>query len=324
MRSLSAFGAQAVDLDLTCCPPTPSETHVAGESAEAVARRMREKAARLQRSAELWQRGADGERATGEALDALPQQYWTVLHDVAWPGRPRANIDHVAVGPPGVFVIDAKNWSGVVTLRDGHLRQAGRSRLSAVSGVDAAASAVAGVLLPTGAAVTRGILCLAGESRVSGVAGSIVVRSVSDLRDYLLSLPPVVHERSLTELADQVRTRLASAAVSAPTGAGQRESAKLPRPQAAARPARSAERATRPGISADLLKLLCVVALLVALATQPQIFAKAATGMAELFTSSLQPDASTDPVSGSTDAPSGGTEKTKQARERKRSRSAQP
>ena len=85
---------------------------MAGESARESARRQREKAARLQRSAELWERGADGERATAAALDALPKDTWTVFHDVRWPGRKFANIDHVAVGPSGIFVIDAKRYKG--------------------------------------------------------------------------------------------------------------------------------------------------------------------------------------------------------------------
>ena len=61
----------------------------AGESAYDVARRQREKAARLERSAELWERGAQGEVEVARALESLPDG-WVVLHDLAWPGRPRA------------------------------------------------------------------------------------------------------------------------------------------------------------------------------------------------------------------------------------------
>lgn len=70
------------------------------------------------RAAELYERGADGEAATAQALDALPKDQWTVFHDVRWPGRKLANVDHVVVGPGGVFVIDSKNWSGRVEVRD--------------------------------------------------------------------------------------------------------------------------------------------------------------------------------------------------------------
>ena len=101
---------------------------MAGEFAGAIARRRRDKIARLQRSADLWGRGAAGEQATAKALATLPSDSWVVLHDVRWPGRPFANIDHVAIGPTGVFVIDSRSWSGSVQLDYGVLRQNGRPR----------------------------------------------------------------------------------------------------------------------------------------------------------------------------------------------------
>jgi hypothetical protein len=36
-----------------------------------------------------------------------------VLHDLAVPGSP-ANIDHLVIGPSGVFVIDSKQWTGSI------------------------------------------------------------------------------------------------------------------------------------------------------------------------------------------------------------------
>jgi Nuclease-related domain len=36
-----------------------------------------------------------------------------VFHDLALPDSP-ANVDHLAIGPTGVFVIDSKQWSGSV------------------------------------------------------------------------------------------------------------------------------------------------------------------------------------------------------------------
>jgi hypothetical protein len=124
----------------------------AGESARNVAKRQRMEAERLQRSAELWERGADGEAAVARALEALPDG-WIVLHDLPWPGRQRANLDHVVVGPTGVFVVDAKNWSGRIEVRDGVLSQNGRQRESAVSSVTAAAISVQGIVAPYPCAV---------------------------------------------------------------------------------------------------------------------------------------------------------------------------
>lgn len=95
-------------------PARPTVGGMAGESAREFARRQREKAERHARVADMYERGADGESATALALDTLQTHGWKTFHDVRWPGRQRANIDHIAVGPGGVFVIDSKNWSGDV------------------------------------------------------------------------------------------------------------------------------------------------------------------------------------------------------------------
>jgi hypothetical protein len=57
---------------------------------------------------ERWQRGSVGEVATAGELAALSRR-WTVRHDLAIPGS-RANLDHVVIGPGGVWVIDSKAY----------------------------------------------------------------------------------------------------------------------------------------------------------------------------------------------------------------------
>jgi hypothetical protein len=54
-----------------------------------------------------WRRGAAGERATAALLDRLPPRTWAVLHDRQVPGS-RANLDHLVIGPSGVWVLDSK------------------------------------------------------------------------------------------------------------------------------------------------------------------------------------------------------------------------
>jgi hypothetical protein len=39
---------------------------------------------------------------------------WTITHDLDLPGA--GNVDHLAVGPAGVFVLDSKAWGGVVSV----------------------------------------------------------------------------------------------------------------------------------------------------------------------------------------------------------------
>jgi Nuclease-related domain len=65
--------------------------------------------------ASAWQRGAVGERRTARLLGPLERHGWAVLHDLAVP-RSRANIDHLVIGPGGVFVIDSKQYRGRLQL----------------------------------------------------------------------------------------------------------------------------------------------------------------------------------------------------------------
>jgi Nuclease-related domain len=64
--------------------------------------------------ARTWQRGAAGERRTARLLDRLTRDGYVVFHDLAVPGNTGANVDHLVIGPTGVFVIDSKQWSGSV------------------------------------------------------------------------------------------------------------------------------------------------------------------------------------------------------------------
>ena len=70
-------------------------------------------------------KGARGEELTARALALLPKTF-TVFHGFS----PHAagvrmqgggDLDHVVVGPTGVFVIETKNWSGTITIHNGEL-----------------------------------------------------------------------------------------------------------------------------------------------------------------------------------------------------------
>jgi hypothetical protein len=63
--------------------------------------------------ARAWQRGAHGERQTARLLDRLGRDGYVSFHDLALPDS-AANLDHVVLGPSGVFVIDSKQWTGQV------------------------------------------------------------------------------------------------------------------------------------------------------------------------------------------------------------------
>ncbi|UQX88817.1 NERD domain-containing protein [Jatrophihabitans telluris] len=62
---------------------------------------------------ENWQFGAWGEEATARALQPLERDGWVVWHDLT---AGRGNVDHVAVGPGGIFLMGSKRLRGVVNV----------------------------------------------------------------------------------------------------------------------------------------------------------------------------------------------------------------
>jgi hypothetical protein len=73
-----------------------------------------------------WRHGAQGERRTGRLLAPLERAGYQVFHDLAVPGS-AANVDHLVVGPTGVYVIDSKRYSGQLRYSGGHLWRGSRS-----------------------------------------------------------------------------------------------------------------------------------------------------------------------------------------------------
>jgi Nuclease-related domain len=58
-------------------------------------------------------RGVRGEQKVGRILDGLAASGWLTLHDVA---TGRGNIDHIAIGPSGVFAIETKSQRGRIAV----------------------------------------------------------------------------------------------------------------------------------------------------------------------------------------------------------------
>ena len=72
-------------------------------------------------STRVWAQGAAGERAVAAKLDALVGEHVAALLDRRLRRRDgslsKANIDHIAVTPSGVWVIDAKTHQGSLEVR---------------------------------------------------------------------------------------------------------------------------------------------------------------------------------------------------------------
>ena len=144
-------------------------------------------------------KGARGEELAARALAALPEE-WTVLHGVPRRGgaalRGGGDVDHVLVGPPGVFAVETKNWAGPVRISGADVLVGDVPvRRSPVVQVRREAAELARDLRPSvpGRGVTvRGVVCFAGaapEPRQSDVDGTAVV-ALERLVPFVLSLPP--------------------------------------------------------------------------------------------------------------------------------------
>jgi len=64
-------------------------------------------------AADRWMIASDTERQVAGSLAPLTATGYTFLHDRGWPGSRRAQIDHVLVGPGGLFIVDTKAWADV-------------------------------------------------------------------------------------------------------------------------------------------------------------------------------------------------------------------
>jgi hypothetical protein len=164
---------------------------------------------RVSQDARNWQRGARGERRTARQLDRLTRHSWVVLHDLAVPGS-RANVDHLVIGPAGVFLVDSKNWRGRLAFApDGTLWHGSYPLTATLATIGFEAQAIAGALAVPGLAVepllvVHGSTIPWGEQYLGGVAVLPAGRLVATL----LALPEVLTDHQVARLAQRAMTRL--------------------------------------------------------------------------------------------------------------------
>jgi hypothetical protein len=159
-----------------------------------------------------WRRGAAGERRTGRLLARLERHGWAVLHDLAVPGS-QANLDHLAIGPGGIFVIDSKQCRGRLQV-DGfgrlwHGRYPLTPILRAVEfEADRAAQVLADLQMVVPIVAVHGVPVPWGKVVVDGVPVVAARRLPSMLR----ALQAVLGPQRVAALADRARVRFHAAA----------------------------------------------------------------------------------------------------------------
>jgi hypothetical protein len=153
---------------------------------------------RLRTGATAWEIGAVGERIVGEHLARLKRDGWYVLQSVAL--RSGADIDHVVIGPAGVFTINTKHharariWVGAYTVkvngREKHYLR--NSRHEAQS-----ASRRLGDALRTSVRVTPVLAFVnAAEIKVASPAPNVLVVQGERIDRQLKALPHVLSKQS--------------------------------------------------------------------------------------------------------------------------------
>lgn len=100
---------------------------------------------------QAWRKGASGERQVGRVLDSLQSSGVSTLHDRKLPGS-AANVDHVVVGPSGVFTIETKSYTGRMTVRANgtQIWVSGRNRSSVLDQARRQAHVIEALLAGTG------------------------------------------------------------------------------------------------------------------------------------------------------------------------------
>lgn len=134
-------------------------------------------------STNAWDTGALGEERLGARLNELASDSLRVLHDRRIP-KTRASIDHLAITPSGVFVIDAKKYKGrpelvveggILRPRVEKLMVGKRDRTSLVDGVLKQADLVRDIIgtdIPV-----KGVLCFV-EADWPLIGGAFSTRGV--------------------------------------------------------------------------------------------------------------------------------------------------
>lgn len=124
-------------------------------------------------SMKAWAKGSEGERRLAESLTKRVGDRAVLLHDRKVP-KTRGNIDHLAIAASGVWVIDAKKYTGLVERRDKggwfktdhHLYVGRRDRTKLADGLAWQIAAVGAALGDTDIPITPALCFIDAEWRL--------------------------------------------------------------------------------------------------------------------------------------------------------------
>jgi Nuclease-related domain len=170
-------------------------------------------------STRAWATGSRGEEMVAKALSNI--EGLRVLNDRRVPGT-RGNIDHIVVGPAGVFVVDTKNYQGRIQIRNlgsffrpDHRLYVGRHDCSVLAtGLGWQVDAVLSVLTATGMdplPPVAPVLCFVGGDwplfSPPDQYGGVHLASTKSIRK-LVATPEILDVPSVERIADLLRVAL--------------------------------------------------------------------------------------------------------------------
>jgi hypothetical protein len=154
-----------------------------------------------------WDIGARGEERMAQLLDELEGDGFIVLHDRHIRGR-RENIDHIVIGPPGVVIVEVKNYTGRVRVRGRDLYVGGRRKTEFVDQaqrqIDAVRAVVDNVPATAILAFPRGDFPLFGTPRLAGIEARSAKGTIRRIR----RMPESISESRVRQIASDIDTKL--------------------------------------------------------------------------------------------------------------------
>ena len=143
-----------------------------------------------------------GNNSSHAALEALHGATWRVLHDLVIGSR-GANVDHLVIGPSGVFTINTKNVSGPVWVAERALLVAGTKHSEFLPKAVNEAANVSTMLsraVGTHVDVTPAIVFVDSELTVKAMPTDVTVLGIEQLARWLKSRPTVFTSEQVNAL----------------------------------------------------------------------------------------------------------------------------
>jgi hypothetical protein len=153
-----------------------------------------------------WYVGAKGEIVVGSLLETLPPE-WTVFHAIPL-GASNSNIDHLIVGPGGIFTINTQHHSGQEIWVGKRAMTVGGQTVHCLTNAEFEAERVTTLVrgrMPLLAPVQPVVALLDPKQlTIAEKPDQVKVIDAHDLRRWLVNLHPVLSAGEVQEVADLI------------------------------------------------------------------------------------------------------------------------